>query len=145
MTSQHDTNGQPSDLRRGEANGIISLASPSSFAETFERLRRAIQAHGLTLFATIDHSGEAERAGLSMRPTTLLIFGSPIAGTPLMVASPLLALDLPLKALVWQDTDEHVWVSYNSPAYLAARHAIPAELTPNIAGTAPLIASALRG
>jgi uncharacterized protein (DUF302 family) len=114
MTAQHDTNGQPPDLRRGEANGIISLTSPFSFAETLERLRRAIQTHGLTLFATIDHSGEAARAGLSMRPTALLIFGSPTAGTPPMVASPLLALDLPLKALVWQATDEHVWLTLHT-------------------------------
>ena len=83
--------------------------------------------------------------GLATAPRPLLVFGSPTAGTPLMVASPLLALDLPLKALVWQDADEHVWVSYNSPAYLAARHAIPAELGPNIAGIVPLIESALRG
>ena len=144
MDPQHDTNDQPAVIQQGEEHGIVSLASPYPFAETLERVQQAIRAHGLTLFATIDHSGEAERAGLTMPPTKLLIFGSPAAGTPLMVASPLLALDLPLKALIWQDAAAHVWVSYNDPAYLAARHAIPADLAPNIAGIAPLIAGALR-
>src|SRR5260370_15873630 len=88
-------------------NGIVSRPSPYSVAETLDRLESAIRAHGLTLFARIDHSGEAERVGLAMRPAKLLIFGSPAAGTPLMVASPLLALDLPLKALVCQDAAGH--------------------------------------
>jgi uncharacterized protein (DUF302 family) len=125
-------------------NGIVSRPSPYSVAETLDRLGSAIRAHGLTLFARIDHSGEAERVGLTMRPAKLLIFGSPTAGTPLMVASPLLALDLPLKALVWQDAAGQVWVSSNSTAYLAARHAVPNDLIPNIAGIDPLIESTLR-
>ena len=125
-------------------NGIVSRPSPYSVAETLDRLESAIRAHGLTLFARIDHSGEAERVGLTMQPAKLLIFGSPTAGTPLMVASPLHALDLPLKALVWQDAAGQVWVSSNSAAYLAARHAVPNDLIPNIAGIDPLIESTLR-
>jgi uncharacterized protein (DUF302 family) len=91
----------------------------------------------------VDHSGEAEKAGLKMRPTQLLIFGSPKAGTPLMIASPTLAIDLPLKALVWEDADGRVWVSYNSPDYLQQRHGIPADLVKNIAGVGVLIEKAL--
>jgi uncharacterized protein (DUF302 family) len=105
------------------------------------RLEAALRAHNLTLFATLDHSGEAARVGLTLRPTKLLIFGSPTAGTPLMVASPLLALDLPLKALVWQDDAGQTLVSYIDPAYLAARHHIPDALQPNIAGIEPLVAN----
>jgi uncharacterized protein (DUF302 family) len=122
------------------AEGIITVASPYTVDETVERLEAAIRARGLTLFATVDHSGEAARVGLTLRPTKLLIFGSPVAGTPLMVAAPLLALDLPLKALVWQDDTGRVRVSYNSPAYLGQRHHLPEALLPNIAGIEPLIA-----
>ena len=91
--------------------GVVTKASPRSLTETVERLQAVIRARGLMMFALIDHSGEAERAGLAMPPTKLLVFGSPKGGTPLMLASPLLALDLPLKALVWQDAVDHVWVS----------------------------------
>jgi uncharacterized protein (DUF302 family) len=115
-------------------NGIIHLSSPHSVAETLKRLENALHAKNLTVFARIDHSGEAEKVGLRMRPTQLLIFGSPKAGTPLMVASPTLAIDLPLKALVWEDSNGKVWLSYNSPDYLKQRHAIPEELVKNIAG-----------
>ncbi|MGH2517285.1 MAG: DUF302 domain-containing protein, partial [Ktedonobacterales bacterium] len=101
------------------AEGILSRESPYAIAEMIERLTRLIGERGLTLFAHIDHSGEAARAGLTMQPAHVLIFGAPKGGTPLMVAAPLLALDLPLKVLVWQDGDGHVWVSYNSAAYLA--------------------------
>jgi uncharacterized protein (DUF302 family) len=93
-----------------------------------ERLQRLIDEKGLVLFAVIDHSGEAMRAGLEMRDTKLVVFGSPTAGTPVMIAAPLAALDLPLKLLVWEDADGAVWVSYNSPAYLAERHHLGAEL-----------------
>jgi uncharacterized protein (DUF302 family) len=102
--------------------GVITKACSRSVAETVERLQRLIDEKGLVLFAVIDHSGEAIRAGLGMPDTKLVIFGSPIAGTPVMVAAPLAALDLPLKLLVWEDSDGAVWVSYNSPAYLAQRH-----------------------
>jgi uncharacterized protein (DUF302 family) len=98
----------------------------------------------MTLFAAIDHSGEAARVGLAMRETRLLIFGNPRSGTPLMVAAPLLALDLPLKALIWQDTAGQVWVSYLSPAWLAQRYHIPADLAGNIAGMEPLLAAAIQ-
>jgi uncharacterized protein (DUF302 family) len=123
--------------------GIVTKASRYSVSDTLERLEATVRARGITVFAVIDHSGEAVRVGLSMPPAKLLIFGSPRAGTPLMVASPLLALDLPLKALVWQDGQELVWVSYNSVAYLAERHSIPDDLVKNIAGIDALIDAAL--
>jgi uncharacterized protein (DUF302 family) len=105
-------------------------------------LEEALRAKGVKLFALIDHSGEAERTGLQMRPTKLLIFGSPKAGTPLMVAAPTIAIDLPLKILVWEDSDGRVQISYNSPAYLQARHSLPNELTGAISVVAALAAAA---
>lgn len=123
--------------------GVVSVASPHSVAETLQRLGDAIRAKGLTLFARVDHSDEAAKVGLQMQPAHVLIFGAPIGGTPLMIASPLLALELPLKALVWQSADGQVWVSYTDPAYLASRYGVPATLAPNIAGITPLINGAL--
>jgi uncharacterized protein (DUF302 family) len=122
----------------------VTLVSSVSLMETLARLEAAIRAHGLELFAHINHQGEAERVGLSMQPAHVLIFGSPRAGTPLIVASPLIALELPLKALVWQDQAGHVWVSYTDSTYLAQRYAIPADLVQNVAGIAPLIQGALQ-
>ena len=101
--------------------------------QTVEQLKAILQTKGVTLFALVDHSGEAAKVGLTMRPTKLLIFGSPKAGTPLMVAAPRSALDLPLKILIWEDARGKVWVSYNSPAYLQQRHELPRELLQNIA------------
>jgi uncharacterized protein (DUF302 family) len=124
--------------------GIITEASAYSFDETLMRVVETIQAKGLTLFARIDHSVEAELAGLSMQLASVLIFGAPKAGTPLMVASPLIALELPLRALVWQATSGDVQVSYTDPAFLAERFALPDELRANIAGIGGLIESALR-
>src|SRR5262245_3759129 len=124
--------------------GIVTWPSPFSLKETLERLQEAIQSRNLTLFAHIDHSGEAKRAGLTMQEAHVLIFGNPKAGTPLMIASPLLALDLPLKVLVWQGNNNQVWVSSTSTTYLAARYSIPQDLTRNIAGIDVLIESALR-
>ena len=124
------------------AEGVITKASPHSVADTLTRLKAAISEKGLTVFAQIDHSDEAERVELTMQPAHVVIFGSPRAGTPLMVASPLLALDLPLKALVWQDGNQ-VWVSYTSATYLARRYAIPDTLIKNIAGIDALIENAL--
>jgi uncharacterized protein (DUF302 family) len=121
--------------------GIIHLRSPYSVSETLKRLGSVLQSHGLTVFAHVDHSGEAAKVGLKMRPTQLIIFGSPKAGTPLMVASPTLAIDLPLKALVWEDAGGKVWVSYNSPEFLKQRHDIPGELVKNIAAIGPLLQS----
>ena len=134
--------GAPPSPSRPE--GIVSVASPFSADETLERLRQAIAARGLKLFTVIDHSGEAANAGLQMRTTKVVIFGSPKAGTPLMHATPLLALALPLKALIWEDANGQAWVSYTDPAWLARRYEIPPDLTPAIAGIGPLIASALQ-
>jgi uncharacterized protein (DUF302 family) len=117
----------------GKGNGIINLPSQHSVDQTVERLKEMLQAKGVTLFALIDHSGEAARAGMTMRPTKLLIFGSPRAGTPVMLAAPTSALDLPLKLLVWEDAQGKVWISCNSPAYLQERHGVPQELLQNIA------------
>src|SRR5262245_19621295 len=119
--------------------GITTKASAYSFDETLMRMVEAIQAKGLALFARIDHSVEAELAGLSLQPASVLIFGNPKAGTPLMVASPLFALELPLRALVWQDATGGVQVSYTDPAFLAERFALPDELRDNIAGIGALI------
>jgi uncharacterized protein (DUF302 family) len=124
-------------------NGLIHVASSHSVPETLNKLKTAIEARGLKIFTLIDHSGEAEKAGLKMRPTELLIFGSPKGGTPLMVAAPTLAIDLPLKTLVWEDADGKVWVSYNSPDYLQQRHGIPADLVKNIAGVGALVEKAV--
>ncbi|MGB8013291.1 MAG: DUF302 domain-containing protein [Terriglobales bacterium] len=125
------------------ASGVIDVPSRYSVPETLERLQSVLTEKGVTVFALIDHSGEALNAGLSMRPTQLLIFGSPKAGTPLMVAAPRLAIDLPLKALAWQDEQGQVWLSYNSPEYLQQRHGFPPELLKNIAGIGGLIQKAV--
>ena len=140
MSTAHE-----SSPRNVTGQGVVSKASSYSVDETLTRLEEGIRAKGLKVFAHIDHSGEAEQAGLKMQPAHVLIFGSPKAGTPLMIASPLLALDLPLKALVWQDEAGKVWVSYTSPDVLASRYAIPDELVKNIAGITALIDGALHG
>jgi len=124
-------------------NGMIHLCSRYSVPETLRRLESLFQAKGLTVFALVDHSGEAEKAGLKMNPTQLVIFGSPKSGTPLMVASPTLAIDLPLKALAWEDGSGKVWLSYNSPDYLKRRHEIPEELVKNIGGVGTLLEKAV--
>jgi uncharacterized protein (DUF302 family)/uncharacterized membrane protein YidH (DUF202 family) len=113
--------------------GIIDKPSNHSVDETVEKLKNILQSKGVTLFALVDHSGEAEKVGMKMPPTKLLIFGSPKAGTPLMVAAPSIAIDLPLKILVWEDAQGKVWVSYNSSDYLKERHGLPLELLQNIA------------
>jgi uncharacterized protein (DUF302 family) len=123
--------------------GIIDVPSRYSVPDTLARLQAILKEKGLTAFALVDHSREAEKAGLTMRPTQLLIFGSPKGGTPLMVAAPRLAIDLPLKALAWQDEQGKVWLSYNSPEYLQQRHGFPADLLKNIAGIAALIQKAV--
>jgi uncharacterized protein (DUF302 family)/uncharacterized membrane protein YidH (DUF202 family) len=113
--------------------GIIDKPSNHSVEQTVERLKNILQAKGVALFALVDHSGEAEKVGMKMRPTKLLIFGNPKAGTPLMLAAPSSAIDLPLKILIWEDAQGKVWISYNSAAYLQERHGLPAELLQNIA------------
>ena len=125
--------------------GIVTRPSPFSVEETLLRLQEAIHSRNLTLFAHIDHSGEARRVGLTMQEAHVLIFGNPKGGTPLMIASPLLALDLPLKVLVWQGEDDQVWVSTTSAAYLKLRYAIPQELIGNIAVVDALIEQAIQG
>lgn len=125
-------------------NGMVHLHSPYAAEETLERLKAAIAERGIHIHAVIDHSGDAAAAGLEMRPTKLVIFGAAKAGTPLMVAAPTLAIDLPLKILVWQDESGFVWVSYNSPEYLQKRHAIPDELVRNIAAVKVIAEEAVR-
>lgn len=123
-------------------SGIISKPTNHSVDEAVASLKDMLQAKGITLFALVDHSGEAGRAGMKMKPTKLLIFGSPQAGTPLMLAAPSSAIDLPLKVLVWEDAEGKVWLSYNSPEYLQQRHGIPKDLLPNIAAVETLAAKA---
>jgi uncharacterized protein (DUF302 family) len=125
-------------------NGMVHLNSPHSVTETLARLEMIIQSKGIAVLARIDHSGDAAKTGLEMHPTKLLIFGNAKSGTPLMIASPTVAIDLPLKALVWEDADGKVWLSYNSPAYLKQRHGIPDDLLQNIAGIVPICAEAVR-
>lgn len=122
-------------------NGMVHLSSPYTVADTLKRLDSVLQARGLMVFARVDHSGEAEKVGLKMHATKPVIFGSPKGGTPLMVAAPTLAIDLPLKALVWEDAGGKVWVSYNTAEYLKQRHNIPADLVKNIAVIGPLLES----
>jgi uncharacterized protein (DUF302 family) len=123
------------------ANGIISRASPHSVDETAGKLAAALREKGVTLFALVDHSAEAARVGMNMPPTKLLIFGSPKGGTPLMLAAPSAAIDLPLKILVAEDAKGNVLVSYNSPEYLKERHHLPDDLLPNIAVAEALVAA----
>jgi uncharacterized protein (DUF302 family) len=124
------------------SSGIVDRSSNHSVDETVARLQDLLRDKNVTLFALIDHSGEAEKAGMKMRPTKLAIFGSPKAGTPLMLAAPSTAIDLPLKILVWEDADQKVWISYNSLAFLKERHDLPEELMSNIAVVETLAARA---
>lgn len=124
--------------------GIITRPSPFTVPETIEGLQNALDAKGIRLFALVDHSGEAEKVGLAMPPTKLLIFGNPAAGTPVMLAAPTAALDLPLKILVWQDSAGTVQLSWNSPAWLQQRHAIPDALLSILAAPEALTTLALR-
>jgi uncharacterized protein (DUF302 family) len=124
-------------------NGLIHLASQHSVEETMQRLEALLNQRGITIFARVDHSGEAAKVGFTMRPTRLLIFGSPKGGTPLMLAAPTLAIDLPLKALFWQDAEGKVWLTYNDPGYLQQRHNFPADLLVNLSGVSALFAKAV--
>ena len=122
--------------------GIVKIPSRHSVDETVDKLTTILKTKGVTLFALVDHSGEAEKAGMKMPPTKLLIFGSPKAGTPLMLASPSAALDLPLKILIAEDAQGKVWISYNSAEFLKERHGLPQDLLPNIAVVKTLAAAA---
>lgn len=126
-------------------NGLIQFRSSFGVDESVRRLVSAFEQRGLEVFAVVDHSGEAAKAGLTMPNTKVVLFGSPKAGTPLMIASPSLAIDLPLKVLVAEDGDGSTVVSMNDPAYLAERHQIPADLVKNIAGATTLVQGTLQG
>src|SRR5271156_1161637 len=123
-------------------NGIVDVPSNHSVDQTVDKLKGLLQSKGIPLFIVIDHSGEAAKVGMKMPPTKLLIFGSPKAGTPLMLAAPSVALDLPLKILVSEDSQGKVWLSYNSLEYLKERHGLPPDLLPNIAVEATLAGKA---
>ena len=125
-------------------NGVVHVPSPYSVGETIQRLEVILSSKSIPVLAHINHSAGAIAAGMQMRPTELLIFGNAKAGTPLMLAAPSTALDLPLKALVWEDAAGSVWVSYNSPEYLQQRHQFPQELIANIAGIQGIVESAVR-
>ena len=125
-----------------QTGGIIDKPSNHSVNQTVEKLKTILQSKGVTLFALVDHSGEAEKVGMKMRPTKLLIFGNPKAGAPLMLAAPSSAIDLPLKILVWENDQGKVLVSHNSPEYLKERHGLPAELLQSIAVVETLAAKA---
>jgi uncharacterized protein (DUF302 family) len=124
-------------------DGIISKPSKYSVPETLNRLESILKAKGIKIFTLIDHSGEAEAAGLKMPPTQLLIFGNPKGGTPVMLAAPTSAIDLPLKALAWQDADGQVWLSYNDPAYLHHRYGLSDDVMKPLAGMGAVIEQAL--
>lgn len=124
-------------------HGLIHTQSPRSVDETLQRLRAILESKGLTVFATVDHSGEAAKVDMEMHPTKLLIFGSSKGGTPVMLAAPTTAIDLPLKALVWEDAQGKVWITQNSVEYLRQRHGFPADFDKNLAGAAALIQKAV--
>ena len=125
-------------------NGIVAVPSQHSVADSVAKIEAAAKARGLTIFARIDHSGEAKKAGLDMRPTELLVLGNPKGGTPLMQAKPSLAIDLPLKILVWQDAGAKVWVGYNDPAFLKQRHGLTDEQARPLGALGGLIEAALK-
>jgi uncharacterized protein (DUF302 family)/uncharacterized membrane protein YidH (DUF202 family) len=133
---------QENSMTAHSENGLVTIPGHQSVDQTVQKLEGILQAKGVKIFALIDHSAEAEKAGMQMRPTKVLIFGNPKAGTPLMIAAPSIAIDLPLKVLVWEDADGKVWISYNAPAYLQARHGLPPELLQNIAVVETLAAKA---
>jgi uncharacterized protein (DUF302 family)/uncharacterized membrane protein YidH (DUF202 family) len=132
----HRETGKEKAMTPSPENGILTIRSHHSVDETVEKLEKTLEAKGIKLFAVIDHSGEAEKAGMHMAPTKLLIFGNPQAGTPLMQAAPSVAIDLPLKALVAEDANGAVWISYNAPAYLETRHRLPHDLVETSIGRA---------
>ena len=130
-------------MEASRGDGLIDIPSNHSVDETVEKLKGILQAKGVTLFALVDHSGEAANVGMKMRPTKLLIFGNPKGGTPVMLAAPASAIDLPLKALAWQDADGRVWLSYNDPAYLKQRFGLSDDDIKAIAPMGNLIEQAL--
>jgi uncharacterized protein (DUF302 family) len=131
-------------MRKSSVPGMANVKSPYSVAETVRRLEVVLGAKGIPILARINHAAGAITAGLSMRPTEVLIFGNARAGTPLMLAAPSLALDLPLRTLIWEDETGAVWVSYNTPEYLQERHGFPEELITNISGIRAIVEQAVR-
>jgi len=148
INRKHHRKGAPVNTRRGldpivgKGEGIATIPSNHSVDQTVEKLKGMLESKSITLFALVDHSGEAEKVGMKMPPTKLLIFGNPKGGTPLMLAAPAIALDLPLKILVAEDAQGKVWISYNSPEYLKERYGLPEELLQNIAVVGALAARA---
>ncbi len=126
-----------------DQNGLVSVPSKYPAAETLDRLEAVVRAQGLTVFARLNFSGDAEKVGLKMHPAELLIFGNPKAGTPLMIASPTIAIDFPLKALAWEDAQGKVWLTYNAPEYLKERHGLPEPLLKNFSGIGGLVQKAV--
>lgn len=124
-------------------NGLAQVSSPYPVLETLQRFQSLLKEKGIQVFAVIDHSGEAEKVGLKMRPTKLAIFGNPKGGTPVMLAAPTLAIDLPLKALIWEDAQGKTWITYNTPEYLQQRHNVPEDLIKNISVVGALAAKAV--
>ena len=120
---------------------MVHISTSHSVEDALEKLQAILKTRGIPVFALIDHSGEAAKVGMEMRPTRLLIFGNPKGGTPLMLAAPTIAIDLPLKILIWEDDQGKTWVTYNTPEYLAERHQLPANLVQNIAFLATLAAT----
>jgi uncharacterized protein (DUF302 family) len=125
-------------------NGVVTIASQHSFEVTIERVQSLLKARGVTIFAVIDFSGDAARAGLALRPEKMLIFGNPKAGTPLMVESPPVGLDLPLKALIWEDANARTWIAYNDPAYIVHRHGVSPTFVANLAAPVAILEQAAR-
>jgi uncharacterized protein (DUF302 family) len=132
LRMSHLTAKATAEEERVANNGIVNKPSRHSVDDTLGKLQNTLEAKGIAVFALIDHSGEAAKVGMKMRPTKLLIFGNPKGGTPLMLAAPSIAIDLPIKILIWEDDQEKVWVSYNTPEYLAERHGLPSHLAQNI-------------
>jgi uncharacterized protein (DUF302 family) len=129
----------------GSNSGLIQLPSHHPVAATLDRLEALLKEKGILVFARIDFSGDAGRAGMQMRPEQMLIFGNPKAGTPLMLAAPTAGLDLPLKLLVWEAADGKVWAAYNDPGYVTRRHGLSESLAANLAAVVPLIERAAAG
>lgn len=125
-------------------NGLVQMASAHGVVDTLDRLERLARERGLLVFARIDFSGDAERAGLALRPEQMLIFGNPRAGTPLMQAVPTCAIDLPVKALAWEDIEGKTWLAYNAPEYLVKRHGLESSLGANLGAAVPLMEAATR-
>jgi uncharacterized protein (DUF302 family) len=134
----------PQNPGNDNARGVVSISSPYPFDDTVRRLLSAFADHGIKVFATIDQQAEASAAGLAMPPTTLIVFGNPKAGTPLMLAQPQSGVDLPLKVLVSEPVPKQVSVSFNSAAYIIERHSLPPELASNLVPAERLIANTLR-